>query len=179
MMISELWMLWRGTLILLQLFTIVQMQTYKIGNDNIKLELIKRGKVFFRLCLVEQCFYAKRSQLPHHIAFMILKESLFWFMMGKSSWVPSHTQGSTPMLFCRWSNVLWLLHSLLVPSHGRWLDQGRWSLYLLFCFCGNDRTMALYPTKYVCVTFELWSFRYLRTWFAIILSTWYIFYECG
>jgi len=54
------------------------------------------------------------------------------------------------MLFCRWSDVLGLLHSLLVPSNGWWLDQGRWSLYLLFCFCGNDQMMALCRTKYVC-----------------------------
>ena len=60
------------------------------------------------------------------------------------------TQGSTPMLFCRWSDILWLLHSLLVPNDGWWLDQGRWSLYLLFCFCGNDQTMALCRTKRVC-----------------------------
>jgi hypothetical protein len=74
----------------------------------------------------------------------------FWFITGKSSWVHSRTQGSIPMLFCRWADVLWLLHSLLVPSNGWWLDQGRWSLYLLFCFCGNDQTMALYQTKCVC-----------------------------
>jgi len=121
----------------------------------------------------------KKSQLPHHTAFMILEESLFLVMMGKSSWVHSRTQGFIPMLFCRWSNILWLLHPLLVPSNGRWLDQGRWSLHLLFCFCGNDRTMALYQTKCVCVIFELWSFRYLRTWFVIILSTPMYFYECG
>jgi hypothetical protein len=75
------------------------------------------------------------------------------------------------MLFCRWSNVLWLLHPLPVPSYGWWLDQGRWSLRLLFCFCGNDWIMALYQTKYVCVIFELWSFRYLWTWLIITLST--------
>jgi hypothetical protein len=92
----------------------------------------------------------KKSQLPHYTAFMILEESLFWFMTGKSSWVHSRTQGSIPMLFCRWADVLWLLHSLLVPSNGWWLDQGRWSLYLLFCCCGNDQTMALYQTNCVC-----------------------------
>jgi hypothetical protein len=86
----------------------------------------------------------------------------FKFMTGKSSWVPSCTQGSIPMLFCRWSNVLWLLHPLSVPSYGWWLDQGRWSLRLFFCFCGNDRTMALYQIYRVCCIFELWSFRYLK-----------------
>ena len=68
-----------------------------------------------------------------------LKSLYFWFMMGESSWVHSRTQGSIPMLFCRRADVLWLLHSLLVPSNGWWLDQGRWSLYLLFCFCVNDQ----------------------------------------
>ena len=83
-------------------------------------------------------------------------------MTGKSSWVHSRTQGSIPKLFCRWSNVLWLLHPLSVPSDGWWLDQGRWSLCLFFCFCGNDQTMALYQTYRVCCIFELWSFRYLK-----------------
>ena len=92
-------------------------------------------------------------------------------MTGKSSWVHSRTQGSIPMLFCRWLNVLWLLHPLPVPSYGWWLDQGRWSLYILFCFWGNDWIMALYQTKYVCVIFELWSFRYLWTCLVITLST--------
>jgi len=93
----------------------------------------------------------KRFQLPHYTAFMILEESfIFWFMTGKSSWVHSRTLGSIPKLFCRWADVLWLLHSLLVPSNGWWLDQQRWSLYLLFCFCGNVQTMALYQTKCVC-----------------------------
>ena len=101
----------------------------------------------------------------------------FKFMAGKSSWVPSRTQGSIPMLFCRWSNVLWLLHPLSVPSYGWWLDQGRWSLRLFFCFCGNDRTMALYQTYRVCCNFELWSFRYLRTWFVITLSNSDVFVE--
>ena len=90
-------------------------------------------------------------------------------MTGKSSWVHSRTQGSIPMLFCRWADVLWLLHSLLVPSNGWWLDQGRWSLYLLFCFCGNDQLWHCNRLS-VCVVLKLWSFRYLRTWFVITLS---------
>ena len=96
---------------------------------------------------MEQYFYAKSLSYPTIQPSWSLKSR---FMTGKSSWVHSRTQGSIPMLFCRWSNVLWLLHPLLVPSNGRWLDQGRWSLYLLFCFCGNDRTMALFKTKCVC-----------------------------
>ena len=95
----------------------------------------------------------------------------FKFTMGKSNWVPSRTQGSIPMLFCRWSNVLWLLHPLSVPSYGWWLDQGRWSLRLFPCFCGNDRTMALYQTYRVCCNFELWSFRYLKNLVCNNLST--------
>ena len=74
------------------------------------------------------------------------------------------------MLFCRWSDVIWLLHSLFVPNNGWWLDQGWWSLYLLFCCCGNDQTMALYQFKYVCVILKLRSFRYSWTWFVITLS---------
>ena len=99
-------------------------------------------------------------------------------MTAKSSWVHSRTQGSTPMLFCRWSNVLWLLHSLFVPSHGRWLDQGRWSLYLLFCFCGNDRTMALYQTKYVCVNFRTMKLPLLENLVCNNFKNSDVFYEC-
>ena len=97
-----------------------------------------------------------------------LKSVLFWFTMGKSSWVPSRTQGSIPMLFCRWADLLWVLHSLLVPSNGWWLDQGQWSLYLFFCYCGNDETMALYQTKSVFVISKLRCFRYSWTWFVIV-----------
>ena len=74
-------------------------------------------------------------------------------MTGKSSWVHSRTQGSTPMLFCRWSNVLWLLHPMPVPSYGWWLDQGRWSLRLFLCFCGNDQNYGT-VSDYVCVLFS-------------------------
>jgi len=90
-------------------------------------------------------------------------------MTGKSSWVHSRTQGSIPMLFCKWVDILWVLHQLLVPNNGWWLDQGQWSLYLLFCFCGNDQTLALYWINYVC-TFELKCFRNSRTWFVITIS---------
>ena len=102
----------------------------------------------------------------------------FKFMTGKSSWVPSRTQGSIPMLFCRWSNVLWLLHPLSVPSHGWWLDQGRWSLCLFVCFCGNDRTMTLYQTYRVCCNFKLWSFRYLKNLVCNNFKHSDVFYEC-
>ena len=103
-------------------------------------------------------------------------------MTGKSSWVHSRTQGSIPMLFCRWLDVLWLLHSLLVPSNGWWLDQGRWSLYLFFCYCGNDQTMALYQTK--CVIWKLLCFHYYWTWFVITLlelrcNRWMLWIECN
>ena len=98
-------------------------------------------------------------------------------MTGKSNWVHSRTHGSTPMLFCRWSNVLWLLHPLLVPSDGRWLDQGRWSLYLLFCFCGNDWTMALYQTKYV---YYFWTMKLplLQNLICNNFKNSDVFYEC-
>jgi len=73
------------------------------------------------------------------------------------------------MLFCKWADVLWVLHSLLLPSNGWWLDHGQWSLYLFFCCCGNDQTMALYQTKSVCVISKLKCFRYSWTWFVITI----------
>ena len=120
----------------------------------------------------------KSSATPLNSLHDSLKSLYFWFMTGKFSWVHSRTQGSTPMWFCRWSNVLWLLHPLLVPSDGRWLDQGRWSLYLLFCFCGNDRTMALYRLS-MCVLFS--NYEASATWelgFNNFKNS-YVFYECS
>ena len=49
---------------------------------------------------------------------MILGVTLFWLMMGKSSWVPSRTQGLF-LTCCRWYGVPWLLQELLLSSYGR------------------------------------------------------------
>ena len=103
--------------------------------------------------LIESCGYAKRlSATPIYSLHDPWRVFIFVFMTGKSSWVHSRTQGSIPMLFCRWSNVLWLLHPLPVPRYGRWLDQGRWSLRLFFCFCGNDQNYGT-VSDLVCVLY--------------------------
>ena len=95
----------------------------------------------------------------------------FWFMTGKSSWVPSRTQGSIPMLFCRWSNVLWLLHPLSVPSYGWWLDQGRWSLRLFFAFVGMTELWHCIRLIVCVVISNYEASATWRTWFVIILRT--------
>jgi len=96
-------------------------------------------------------FLCKSRQLPPlyslHDPWRVF---IFEFMTGKSTWVHSRTQGSIPMLFCRWSNVLWLLHPLPVHRYGWWLDQGRWLLRLFFCFCGDDQNYGT-VSNWTCV----------------------------
>ena len=46
-----------------------------------------------------------------------MKSLYFLFMMGKSSWVPSRTQGLF-LTCCRWYCVSWLLQELLLSSGG-------------------------------------------------------------
>jgi hypothetical protein len=56
-------------------------------------------------------FYAKFvSSHPTIKPYMIVGVIYFWFMMGKSSGVYSRTHGSVPILFCRWIDVLRVLH---------------------------------------------------------------------
>jgi hypothetical protein len=52
---------------------------------------------------------------------MILGVLYFWFLMGKSSWVPSRTQGLFPTC-CRWPILLWVLQILPSPCRGWELD---------------------------------------------------------
>ena len=58
---------------------------------------------------------------------IILGVVYFWFMTGKSSWVPSRTQGFIPCC-CRWAMLLRLLQELSVPRRGQWLDHGHGQL---------------------------------------------------
>jgi hypothetical protein len=58
--------------------------------------------------------------------FIILDVTLFMVMSGKSSWVPSRTQGFV-LTCCRWADVLWLLYQLPL-SCDRWcLGPWQWS----------------------------------------------------
>ena len=73
-----------------------------------------------------------------------LESFYFWFMTGKSSWVPSHTQGFISHC-CRWHFVSWLLQELLLSRCGWGVSLGQASLLiLLYAFVDRDRTLALY-----------------------------------
>ena len=72
--------------------------------------------------------------------------------MGKSSWVPSRTQGLSPT-YCRWPVLLRLLQVLPSPGWGWRLD--RWARSLLVLvpdddFVGHDSDLAMY--------LKLWSY---------------------
>jgi len=84
-----------------------------------------------------------------------LESFYFWFMTGKSSWVPSRTQG----LFshcCRWHCVSWLLQELLLSRCGWGVSLGQASLVIpILAFV--DRDLAWHCIK-LC-----WKL-YLRTY---------------
>ena len=83
---------------------------------------------------------------------MILGVFYFWFLTGKSSWVPSRTQGLSPTC-CRWPVLLWLLQVLPSPGWGWRLDRWARSLLVLVpndAFVGHDLDLAMY--------LELWSY---------------------
>ena len=88
-----------------------------------------------------------------------LESFYFWFMTGKSSWVPSSTQG----LFshcCRWHCVSWLLQELLLSRRGWGVSLGQASLVIpIFAFV--DRDLAWHCINYVGnFIFELICFRF-------------------
>jgi hypothetical protein len=100
---------------------------------------------------------------------MILGVFYFWFMTGKSSWIPSSTQGLFSTC-CRWPILFWVLQ-VLSPSSQRWgLDRrARSLLVILSKLLLWDVTLSLvmylnlrsYVPNYVAFA--------TQTWFVIIL----------
>jgi hypothetical protein len=85
--------------------------------------------------------------------FIILGVILFLVMSGKSSWVPSCTQGFVPTC-CRWADVLRLLYQLPLSCNGWCL--GPWAMVIPYvssnAFVGDDHQLALYLNSvWVCV----------------------------
>jgi hypothetical protein len=103
---------------------------------------------------------------PPYKLYMILGVLYFWFLTGKSSWVPSRTQGLFP-IYCRWPVLLWVLQ-ILPPPCRRWgLDRQLWSLLIILpkmLLVGHDYYMALY--------LKLWS--YVRNYVASAKQTWFV-----
>ena len=88
-------------------------------------------------------------------------------MTGKSSWVPSSTQG----LFshcCRWHCVPWLLQELLLSRCGWGVSLGQASLVIpIFAFVDRDRAWHCIKLCWKLI-FELICFRFnYQTWFVI------------
>jgi hypothetical protein len=100
--------------------------------------------------------------------FIILGVTLFSVMSGKSSWVPSRTQGFVPTC-CRWADVLRLLYQLPLPCDGRSL--GPWAVVIhYFSSDGDDPELALYFKHCVRVWFEQnASATLIWTWFVITM----------
>ena len=90
-------------------------------------------------------------------------------MTGKSSWVPSRTQG----LFshcCRWHCVSWLLQELLLSRCGWGVSLGQASLVIpIFAFVDRDLAWHCIKLRWKLI-FELICFRFnYQTWFVITL----------
>jgi hypothetical protein len=88
-------------------------------------------------------------------------------MTGKSSWVPSRTQGLFSQC-CRWHCVSWLLQELLLSRCGWGVSLGQASLVIpIFAFV--DRDLAWHCINYVGnFIFKLICFRFIyQTWFVI------------
>jgi hypothetical protein len=118
------------------------------------------------------------SQLPYHKACHDPWCLLFLVMSGKSSWVPSRTQGFVPTC-CRWADVLRLLYQLPLSCDG-W-SLGPWTVvihYVSFdAFVGRwSWAGTLFRTLCECVWFELnVSATFIWTWFVItMLKLWCI-----
>jgi hypothetical protein len=59
---------------------------------------------------------------------MLLGVAYFWFKMGKSSWVPSRTQGIVPIVIADGQMYYGYCINCLYPAMGDNQDQGQWSL---------------------------------------------------
>ena len=129
--------------------------------------------------------------------YMILGVTLFWFMMCKSSSVPSCTQGLFSTC-CRWYCVSWLLQALLLSSCGGVRPWAR-SFYIICsgCFCWTwswnchvSKPCVLWFLNYIAsaTKFEPWvvitlfilrcMLNYLRTLCNICYVCW-IMYDLG
>jgi hypothetical protein len=111
------------------------------------------------------------SQLPHQKAYHDSLVSFILVLSGKSSWVPSRTQGFVPTC-CRWADVLWLLYQLPLSCDGRSL--GLWAMVIHYissdAFVGRWFWVGtVFWTLCTCV---IWTkcFRYFHSnWFVITM----------
>jgi hypothetical protein len=101
---------------------------------------------------------------------MILGVILFSVVSGKSSWVPSRTQGFVPTC-CRWADVLRLLYQLPLPCDGRSLGPRAMVIhYFSFdAFAGDDHKLALYFKHCVCGVWTTASATFIWTRFVITM----------
>jgi hypothetical protein len=115
--------------------------------------------------------FLQMSQLPHQKAYHDPWCHFILVLSGKSSWVPSRTQGFVPTC-CRWADVLRLLYQLPLSCDGRSL--GPWAMVIRYfssnAFAGDDHKLALYfKTLCVCVIWTTASATFIRTWFVITM----------
>jgi hypothetical protein len=115
--------------------------------------------------------FCKWVSYPSVKPVMILGVILFSVMSGKSSLVPSRTQGFVPT-YCRWADVLRLLYQLPLSCDGWSLEP--WAVVIHYfssdAFAGDDHELALYFEHCVRVWFELnTSATFIWTWFVITM----------
>ena len=112
------------------------------------------------------------SQLPYYKALHNPWCHLFFIMSGKSSWVPSRTQGFIPTCY-RWADVLRLLYQLTFIL--RWVMLRTMGMVIPYvssnAFVGDDHSLALYlNSAWVCVWFEqMASATFIRTCVVITM----------
>jgi hypothetical protein len=115
--------------------------------------------------------FLQMSQLPHQKAYHDPWCHFILVLSGKSSLVPSRTQGFVPT-YCRWADVLRLLYQLPLSCDGRSL--GPWAMVIRYfssdAFAGDDHKLALYfKTLCVCVIWTTTSATFIQTWFVITM----------
>jgi hypothetical protein len=111
--------------------------------------------------------------------FIILGVTLFSVMSGKSSWVPSRTQGFVPT-YCRWTDVLRLLYQLPLSCDGWCL--GPWARVIPYVlsnvFVGDDHQLTLYlNSEWVCVDLNKWL-PLLSIWTRFVITIFKLWCIC-
>jgi hypothetical protein len=112
-----------------------------------------------------KCFSCKWVSYSHQKGYHDPWCHFILVLSGKSSWVPSRTQGFVPTC-CRWADVLRLLYQLPLSCDGRSL--GSWAMVICYfssdVFAGDDHKLALYfKILCVCVIWTTASATFIRT----------------
>ena len=116
--------------------------------------------------------FGKWVSYPTIKPFMIPWCHFLLVMSGKSSWVPSRTQGFVPTC-CRWADVLRLLYQLSLSCDGWCLGPWAWSILTSHLMLLLEMILRWHCTWTLCECvcgFELnASATFIQTWFVITM----------